>query len=220
MYSSFVIIVGALIRFNEAQAYNQNNSLKNFTWFNSFWCTVVTMTTVGFGDFFPTTDLGRVVGVFCSFIGVFLSSLFVVGLLKYLEFSQGETNSFHLLDLLDKKRNMMLKLADMLTHMFHYTHKRTTKYLKKYSNSKYNFKQIAKEIQMDRIRSINNNEEILKTMKNELVYCKKMIKYANQKLNHSGLQNQNLKGTVKGDAHEDWNVIHVIKAKDNDPNSI
>jgi len=47
---------------------------------NGWWCMVVTMTTVGFGDFFAVTYLGRLVSIVACFYGVFLVSLMVVTL--------------------------------------------------------------------------------------------------------------------------------------------
>lgn len=134
---------------------------------------------------------------------MFLSSLFVVGLLKYLNFSRGEYNSYHLLDLLDKKKQMMLKLANMLTSMFHFNRKKTDKYLKKYSFAKYTFRQISKQILMERISSINNNEEMLKSMKYELIHCKKIIKSINEKIGCSGVKAISSKARHKRE--EDWN---------------
>lgn len=61
------------------------------------------MTTVGYGDFFPKTDIGRIVGVFCTFIGVFLTSFAVVGINNVLAFSRGEEYSLTLLGFLDDK---------------------------------------------------------------------------------------------------------------------
>ena len=46
------------------------------------WCVIVTMTTVGYGDFYPVTHLGRIVGVIASLWGAFIISLLMVTLSK------------------------------------------------------------------------------------------------------------------------------------------
>ena len=47
-----------------------------YVW-NSFWLVVVTMTTVGFGDLYPVTHMGRLIMVISVFWGMFLVSQFV-----------------------------------------------------------------------------------------------------------------------------------------------
>jgi len=41
----------------------------------TFWWALVTMTTVGYGDFYPITPLGRLVAVFASFTGIIIVAL-------------------------------------------------------------------------------------------------------------------------------------------------
>lgn len=103
LYLAMVVAVGTLLHFNEQQAYNQIPKLSNFNWSNSFWWSIITMATVGYGDFFPRTDFGRAVGVWCTFIGVFLSSLSTVGLNKVLSFERGEWIAVRLIEFLDNK---------------------------------------------------------------------------------------------------------------------
>ncbi len=57
---------------------------------NTIWNVLVTMTTVGYGDYFPKTNMGRVIGIIIAFWGVFIVSLFVVSLSNMFEFDQGE----------------------------------------------------------------------------------------------------------------------------------
>lgn len=54
------------------------------------------MTTVGYGDFYPKTNMGRLVGIVIAFWGVFIVSLFVVSLSTMLDFDTGEKKVINL----------------------------------------------------------------------------------------------------------------------------
>lgn len=68
------------------------------------WNVIITLGTVGYGELFPKTLFGRVVGVTICFWGVIILSIFVVTINDFLEFSMNEDKSFSLLiNLLYKK---------------------------------------------------------------------------------------------------------------------
>lgn len=45
---------------------------------NTIWCTVITMTTIGYGEFFPRTLFGRILDIVIAIWGIFTVSLTVV----------------------------------------------------------------------------------------------------------------------------------------------
>ena len=47
---------------------------------------MVTMSTVGYGDYYPKTLFGRVVGIFTCIWGIFIASFFTVALYNVFEF--------------------------------------------------------------------------------------------------------------------------------------
>jgi len=60
--------------------------LEDWTWIQSFYFSVVTMTTVGYGDFVPSTEISRLFTSFFILTGaaVAFTSLGIVGM-RYLE---------------------------------------------------------------------------------------------------------------------------------------
>ena len=56
-----------------------DENFKNLT--TSMWNVIITLTTVGYGDYYPVTNLGRLIGIITAFWGVFFVSLFVVALM-------------------------------------------------------------------------------------------------------------------------------------------
>lgn len=54
------------------------NSGRPHTFDNSMWEAVCTMTTVGFGDIYPRTTLGRIIALICSLFGLTITSLLVI----------------------------------------------------------------------------------------------------------------------------------------------
>ncbi|MFT4599402.1 MAG: voltage-gated potassium channel [Bacteroidia bacterium] len=56
----FVILVGSTVY----------HYLENWSWVDSIYFSVVTLTTVGFGDFAPKTDGGKIFTIFYIIIGI------------------------------------------------------------------------------------------------------------------------------------------------------
>jgi hypothetical protein len=82
---------------------------------NAFWVTLITMTTVGYGDFFPKSNIGRLVGILIAFWGVAFVSLFVVTLTNLLLFQNGEEKSFILLQRLKSKDSLKRQAVNVMT---------------------------------------------------------------------------------------------------------
>jgi len=76
---------------------------------NCMWNVIITLTTVGYGDLYPKTLMGRIVGVVIAFWGVFIVSFFVVTLNNMLSFSPNEEKSYNLLLRLYYKQELKLK---------------------------------------------------------------------------------------------------------------
>jgi hypothetical protein len=77
--------------------------------------------TVGFGDYYPITFLGKVIIYLAAFIGVILNSLVTVAFFKSLEFTANENKVFILLERLrigHKIENLNKQIVQLIMYKF------------------------------------------------------------------------------------------------------
>ncbi len=92
---------------------------QNFNKFDTaLWNVVVTMTTVGYGDVYPKSYGGRLLGIFICLWGVLLVSLFVVTISEALEFDHPQKNSYLLLQRLLFKEELRKESAVAISAMY------------------------------------------------------------------------------------------------------
>ncbi|HEY7270110.1 MAG TPA: potassium channel family protein [Dehalococcoidia bacterium] len=53
--------------------------VEGWGWINSFYFCAVTLTTIGYGDLHPTTDVGKVFTIFYCIIGIGIVATFITG---------------------------------------------------------------------------------------------------------------------------------------------
>lgn len=76
LFAAAYIFVTALVMFNFEPRINPNTGQETFsTFFDAIYWSTVTLTTVGYGDLCPATDLGRLVSMFSSLFGVAIIAL-------------------------------------------------------------------------------------------------------------------------------------------------
>jgi len=78
---------------------------------NGIWVIFVTMTTVGYGDLYPATDLGRTICVFACGFAILILMLLIIGMNSYMAPDSKEFKVFHILKYKRWKRNMHQKAA-------------------------------------------------------------------------------------------------------------
>lgn len=68
-------------------------SLNNFTNYgNCFWFLIVTTTTIGFGDYYPITNIGRIVTVVAAIVGNIHLSILIYRTVTYFTLNEEELN--------------------------------------------------------------------------------------------------------------------------------
>lgn len=76
MLAIFYIFITALVMFNAEPHINPNTGEETFhSFFDALYWATVTLTTVGYGDLCPVTDIGRVVSMLSSLFGVAIIAL-------------------------------------------------------------------------------------------------------------------------------------------------
>lgn len=85
----------------------------DYIW-NGMWCIIITMTTVGYGDFFATTHFGRFISVIACFWGTFLISLMVLSLTISSEFTPQESKSFNKIKKDEAEEEVKIKAANAI----------------------------------------------------------------------------------------------------------
>jgi voltage-gated potassium channel len=76
VFAAAYIFVTALVMFNFEPRINPNTGQETFhTFFDAVYWSTVTLTTVGYGDLCPATNLGRLISMFSSLFGVAIIAL-------------------------------------------------------------------------------------------------------------------------------------------------
>lgn len=96
---------------------NGGSSAQAFTLWNSVWYVVITMTTVGFGDFFARSHTGRFAAVLSIFWGIFLTSMMVVTLTNSMTLDAKESRAFNILYRIKARKNLEDKATFMITQI-------------------------------------------------------------------------------------------------------
>ncbi|CAD8158445.1 unnamed protein product [Paramecium octaurelia] len=99
MLLSLIFVFGYQLRICERPLTRFNENIDNLgVYYNSVWCIIITITFVGYGDYYPRTDLGRFVVIVVCIIGVFLMSVMIVAFIESLKATPIESQTMSLLE--------------------------------------------------------------------------------------------------------------------------
>ena len=82
--------------------------------------TVVTMTSVGYGEFFPKSIFSRIWGSLCAFWGSFQMALFIISLVNLLEWDKTENFAYDVLEHLEVRRNLEKHACKAIQNKYRY----------------------------------------------------------------------------------------------------
>lgn len=75
----------------------------SYIW-NAMWLVLLTMTTAGFGDFYPKTHPGRFIAALSAYWGIFLFSIIIITLTNFSHLNPAQQRSFNLIKRLQLRR--------------------------------------------------------------------------------------------------------------------
>ena len=108
-----ILVFGVALRNLERPFQHVSDKNWDYIW-NGMWCIIITMATVGYGDYFAVTHLGRFISVIACFWGTFLISLMVLSLTISSEFTPQESKSFNKIKKDEAEEEVKIKAANAI----------------------------------------------------------------------------------------------------------
>ena len=97
------------------------------TYPNALWLILITTTTVGYGDYFPQTPLGRIIILFVAIWGTLIVSIMLVVVTNTLSMENSEIRTAKILEKLELRSVLEVKAARLLGYFLLYRLKRADK---------------------------------------------------------------------------------------------
>ena len=72
---SAAVVISSAIAIYFIESPHENAQITNFI--DAFWWSAATVTTVGYGDVVPVTDIGRIMGIGLMFVGISIIGVFI-----------------------------------------------------------------------------------------------------------------------------------------------
>lgn len=114
MFIFGMVFFGYAYRITEAPLLVKDSSVDLSSYFDCCWLAVLVMTTVGYGDVYPRTTLGRLITFILTVYGAVVVSLMVSFVTQELQLSLGELKAYAVINRLDLKRQLKEKSAEIL----------------------------------------------------------------------------------------------------------
>lgn len=86
---------------------------------NAIWCIIITMTTVGYGDVYPKTQLGRLVSITGAFSAVVLVALSVNAVTERLQLKRNEGKVLDFIFDLKDSAQLRVSMGDVIRNAWH-----------------------------------------------------------------------------------------------------
>ena len=107
LFIGSIMIFAQGIRICESPISRVTKEMNHFSYINSIWSVILTMTTVGYGDIFPRTNIGRLVYFICAMFGVVVVSMIVVTVMNMLDMSNVESKAFTVIKRMTLRSQLM-----------------------------------------------------------------------------------------------------------------
>ena len=109
-----VIIFGHALRICESPNNDVLGDVNFDSYYNCWWNIIITMTTVGYGDIFARTILGRIIIFIVAIWGVFVNSLLTVALTVFVKMEDSEIKVLKIMHKLDERQQWKSELDLMV----------------------------------------------------------------------------------------------------------
>lgn len=109
-----ILLFGQAIRISEAPLVRITDTMNHYNFYNSVWLVILTMTTVGYGDIYPRTYIGRFIMFLCSMFGVVIVSFVVVTVRNELEMTTLESKAYTVIKKIEIKNKMKHEAATII----------------------------------------------------------------------------------------------------------
>lgn len=88
-----------------------------YSW-NAMWFVFVSMTTVGYGDFYPKTQVGRVITIFCCLVGCYFVSSMMVFMTNKTAKNENEEKAFKLITRIQYRKKVINYQSNLIYFAF------------------------------------------------------------------------------------------------------
>lgn len=95
-----IMLFGYALRIAETPLWTVDKTMDYYSYFNCMWNVLITMTTVGYGDMYPRTIMGRLIVLVCCIYGNVVMSLLVSSAHNNLILTKNEACAVRVIDLL------------------------------------------------------------------------------------------------------------------------